>query len=455
MRPEPYTFDRVRETLRNGTSAQELIEQTLSTIEKQDQTLHSFVALDADSAIAAARRIDSDRANGIPIRPLTGVPIAIKDIIDVSGLTTGAGSLTRRGALPAVMDAPVVARLRAAGAVIVGKTHTVEYAFGAWGTNETMGTPLNPRDREHPRAPGGSSSGSAVAVAANLVPAAIGTDTGGSVRIPAAFCGCVGLKTTYGLIDTGNVVPLAARFDTIGPLTNSVADAANLLAVMAMPKPGDAERWTMRLGEIGNGARSSLEGLRVGIISNLGVAIDADTARVFAQTQARLRALGALVEEVIVPEALADLAVPLGKILAIEAYRLYGHFAEASVLGGPIRERMLAGRDISADQVNAIVEHRETAKRSFAPLFTRFDALLAPTTPWPAPLLSEYDENVPASVLTRFANYLDLAALSMPMGLSNERLPIGMQIIVAGLNEPRALEIGAALEADRGDLFSP
>ena len=170
---------------------------------------------------------------GVRLGPLAGAPIGVKDIIDVAGHPTRAGSLTRADAPPAAQDAPVVQRLRAAGAIIIGKTHTVEYAFGGWGTNETIGTPHNPRDMSRARAPGGSSSGSGVAVAAGLCVAALGSDTGGSVRLPASFCGIVGLKTTWGLIDKSGVVPLTPMLDTIGPLTNSVADAAALFGVLA------------------------------------------------------------------------------------------------------------------------------------------------------------------------------------------------------------------------------
>jgi aspartyl-tRNA(Asn)/glutamyl-tRNA(Gln) amidotransferase subunit A len=450
-----YTLNGVRNALLAGTSsAVEITERALAAIERENVALHAFVALDPARALIDARHIDALRAAGAPAGPLAGVPIGIKDLIDVAGLPTKAGSLTRADAPPAILDAPVVARLRAAGAIIIGKTHTVEYAFGGWGTNETIGTPLNPRDRANPRTPGGSSSGSAVAVAARLVPAAIGSDTGGSVRLPASFSGCVGLKTTIGLIDVSCVVPLVPMFDTIGPLTNTVADAAALLAVLAPARDDATPRWSARLGEIAAGAIAQLVGLRIAVISNSGIALHEETARVFAQTQQRLQRLGAVVEEIILPEKLADLSAPLGEILAIEAYRLNGRLAEAtpSLLGKPVRERILAGRDIPAHRLNSILEHRETVKRAFALIFDRFDALLAPTTPWPALLLTEYDENASPGLFTRFVNYLDLAALSLPMGATSAGLPIGMQIVVPGFGEPRALEIGAALESDRGAL---
>ncbi|HLW92110.1 MAG TPA: amidase [Roseiarcus sp.] len=452
-----YTLSRVRDALRAGTSAVEIAERALAAIERENKALHAFVVLDPTRALIDARHVDVLKAAGAPLGPLAGAPIGIKDLIDVAGLPTQAGSLTRADAPPASADAPIVARLRAAGAIIIGKTHTVEFAFGGWGANETVGTPLNPRDRLNPRTPGGSSSGSAVAVAAGLVPAAIGSDTGGSVRLPASFSGCVGLKTTIGLIDISRVVPLVPMFDTIGPLTNSVADAATLLAALAPPQDDVTPGWTARLDEVAKGAVAPLAGLRVAVIANTGISLHEETARVFAETRERLVRLGAIVEEIVLPEKLADLSAPLGEILAIEAYRLNGGLAEAnpSLLGKPVRERILAGRDIPAHRLNAILEHRATVKRAFALIFDRFDALLTPTTPWPAPLLSEYDESVSPGLFTRFVNDLDLAGLSLPMGATPAGLPVGMQIVVPGFGEPRALEIGSALEADRGALRLP
>jgi aspartyl-tRNA(Asn)/glutamyl-tRNA(Gln) amidotransferase subunit A len=449
-----FTVNDVRQAMASGATATEITQQALAEIERENGELRAFVALDAKRALADARHIDDLLSNGVPVGPLAGVPIGVKDLIDVAGLPTKAGSLTRAEVKPARADAAVIARLRAAGAIVLGKTHTVEYAFGGWGTNETIGTPLNPRDRAHPRTPGGSSNGSGVAVAAGLVPVALGSDTGGSVRLPAAFSGCVGLKTTIGLIDISHVVPLAPIFDTIGPLTNSVADAAALLSVLAPAQDDRSPGWSDRTSAVARGAYRRLEGLRVAIIANSGIPLHADTARVFAETRSRLGRLGASVDEIILPETIADLALPLGEIMAAEAYRLNGHFAEASpsLLGKPVRDRILAGRELSAHRLNTLLDHRRTVINAFALIFERFDALLTPTTPFPAPLLSEYDENASPGLFTRFVNYLDLAALTLPMGATADGLPIGMQIVVPGLHEPRALEIGAALEADRGPL---
>jgi aspartyl-tRNA(Asn)/glutamyl-tRNA(Gln) amidotransferase subunit A len=455
MNDLPSTLAETRSAFQSGVaSAQELTERALTRIGRENPKLHAFVELDAERARADARHVDELRKLGAPLGPLAGALIGVKDIIDVASYPTRAGSLTRADAARVADDAPVVRRLRAAGAIIIGKTHTVEYAFGGWGTNETIGAPYNPRDMARPRAPGGSSSGSGVAVAAGLCVAALGTDTGGSVRLPASFCGIVGLKTTWSLIDIGGVVPLTPMLDTIGPLTNTVADAAALLGVLAPAQDVRSPDWTRRLEALARGLNGGISGMRIAIIGNSGVELAAETARVFAQTRARLEALGARLSEVSLSETLRDVAAPCGDLLAIEAFRLHGRWAEAepSKLGRPVRTRMLAGRDIPAFRLMNILEHRQEKMREMALLFERFDAVLTPTTPFPAPLLTDIDEAASPGLLTRFVNYLDLAALSLAMGATPGGLPIGMQIVVPAYREPTALEIGAALEADRGPL---
>jgi aspartyl-tRNA(Asn)/glutamyl-tRNA(Gln) amidotransferase subunit A len=449
------TLAELRAALASGaSSAQAIARRTLADIEARNPALRAFATVDAEGALADARRVDEARARGIDPGPLAGAPVGIKDIIDVAGLPTRGGSLTRAGAAPASRDAPVVARLRAAGAIIIGKTHTVEYAFGGWGVNETIGTPRNPRDLALARVPGGSSSGSGVAVAAGLCLAALGTDTGGSIRLPASFCGVVGLKTTIGLIDKAGTIPLASMFDTIGPLTGAVADAATMLGVLAPAEDERAPGWTQRLAALGRGQAASIAGRRIGAIVNLGVDLHPETARVLRLTQDLLAASGAAVTALTLPRAVGELSAPCNEILAIEAYRLYGHFAEADpcLLGAPVARRIRAGREIPAHRLMAILAEREAWRREMALLFDRFDAILTPTTPFPAPTLEEHDEDVSPAVFTRFVNFLDLAAVSLPMGATPGGLPVGMQIVVPGRGEPAALEIGAALEAARGPL---
>ncbi len=432
--------------------SQTAIEQSLDRIARHNPALHAFVTVVPEHARALARHEDALTALGRPPGLLAGLVVAIKDIIDVAGLPTGGGSFTRDGAAPAARDALVVQRLRAAGAVVAGKTHTVEYAFGGWGTNVSKGTPHNPWDMQNHRVPGGSSSGSGVAVGAGLVPAALGTDTGGSIRIPASFCGIVGLKTTAGLLSNEGVLPLSTRFDTVGPMTRTVADAAKMLAALAGEGAhrmmGGAAFAADPLAPLSRG----IAGLRVGMLNIDGIALHPDTARVFTATQALLQKLGATLVPVSLPRPMPAYLGALGQWIAADGYRVYGDLvdAEPNRLGAPVRGRMLTGQHVSAAWLVAEQERQAADIAATAELFTSVDCLLTPASAFPAPTVAEHDEDTSPATFTRFVNYLDLAGIALPMGLSGEGLPVGMQIVVPGFCEVRALRIAAALEAARG-----
>src|SRR5450432_536615 len=220
------------------TSSREIVEACLARTAALDGKLHAYVEVYRDEAIAGAEAADLQRRAGLARGPLHGLPIALKDLLHIQGQVTTAGSKSWTGRV-ATETATAVERLLAAGMIPLGKTHMVEFAFGGWGRNEPMGAPWNPWDMHTQRVAGGSSSGSAVAVAAGLAPAAVGSDTGGSIRIPAALCGLTGLKPTYGTISLAGVVPLATTLDTLGPLTHTVDDAALLTGAMAGPDPKD------------------------------------------------------------------------------------------------------------------------------------------------------------------------------------------------------------------------
>jgi aspartyl-tRNA(Asn)/glutamyl-tRNA(Gln) amidotransferase subunit A len=423
----------------------------LDRIARHNPRLHAFAHVAPEAALEQARHIDAMAALGVHL-PLAGMVVGVKDIIDVAGQPTGGGSLSRAAAAPAARDAIVARRLRAAGAVLVGKTHTVEYAFGGWGTNVSVGTPRNPYDLETPRAPGGSSSGSGVAVAAGLVAAALGSDTGGSVRLPASFCGTVGLKTTAGLLPLDGVLPLGPRFDTIGPLGRSVADTARVFAALLGDDAGRIAGGAAVAADPPGQAPRGHAGLRIGVPELPDVKLHADTARVFDDTRKLLESLGATLLPARLPRNVGDYAAALGELIAAVGYMHYGALAEAepSLLGAPVRRRMLSGRDLPAHRLLAEYQRQSADIFAMTALFAGVDALLTPTTAAPAPRLSEVDEAVTPALLTRFVNYLDLAAISLPMARSAEGLPIGMQIVVPGWHEVRALTIAAALEAARG-----
>src|SRR6516225_1376741 len=220
------------------TTSVAIVDACLARVDAWDQKLHAFVEVYRDEARACARAADLEREAGVLRGPLHGLPIALKDLLHVRGRQTTAGAQSWVGRI-SEHTATVVERLLAAGMIVLGKTHMVEFAFGGWGRNEPMGAPWNPWDMRTHRVAGGSSSGSAVAVAAGLAPAAIGSDTGGSIRIPSALCGLTGFKPTYGVVSLAGVFPLATTLDSLGPITHTVYDAALLCAVMAGLDPRD------------------------------------------------------------------------------------------------------------------------------------------------------------------------------------------------------------------------
>ncbi|WP_246689809.1 amidase [Methylobacterium sp. WL116] len=331
---------------------------------------------------------------------------------------------------------------------MLGKTHTVEFAYGGWGTNPHLGTPWNPWDLAVARTPGGSSSGTGVAVAARMAPWGIGTDTGGSVRLPAAFCGLTGLKVTVGRVSTHGIVPLSATLDTPGPLARSVADAALLYAAISGPDPLDpATRGilpvdpfpTLNRGVRGLRLARMPEAERDGCSAEMLTAYDASLDV--------LSGLGAEIVDVALPFRFADL-VAMSGITNAEAYFVNGALAEdaAAPLGDAVRARILGGRTLSAQEYLATLERRDALKRDLARAWDGIDAILTPTTETAAVPLAEVDELHLPSRFTRFANLLDLCGLSLPNGVSRGGLPLSLQIVGRGYDEALALRIGQAFQ---------
>lgn len=442
-----------------STTAVAQTASTLERIERENPRLNAFVTVLRDTALAEAALVDARRAAGDERRPLAGMAIGVKDIIDVGGVLSGCGSLTRRNGPPADRDAPVVERLRAAGAIIPGKTHTVEYAFGGYGTNVTVGTPWNPWDREVHRIPGGSSSGSGVAVGGRLLPAALGTDTGGSVRIPAALCGCVGLKTSVGRVARAGVAPLSQLLDSVGPLAEDVTTAARLFAVMQGPDAGDKTTIGIEPVDPMPDLDRGIRGLRLGRIADRDLPLLSDEVKAdFAAAVARLEALGAKIEPVDLGGDLDTWGNLCGQFIAAECYANWQALADDpnSGLADPIRARMLSGRRISAAQYLQALTAREEAIKAFLRSIDRLDALLLPTIAFPAIPVSEVDETrAPMAMYTRWVNYLNLAGLAVPTSLSRGGLPMSLQIVVRRLEEPLALRIGYAFEQARGAFPTP
>jgi aspartyl-tRNA(Asn)/glutamyl-tRNA(Gln) amidotransferase subunit A len=302
----------------------ELMEGLLSRIRRLDPKLHAFIALYEDEARLAAEAADKAIRSGHSVGPLHGIPVAVKDLVDIEGrITTGGSKVWQDRVSPTT--AKLVETLRAAGMIVLGKTHTVEFAMGAWGTNQYLGTPWNPWDLAVPRCPGGSSSGSAVAVAGRLAPCAIGTDTGGSVRLPASFCGIVGLKTTIGRVSTYGVLPLAQTLDTIGPLTRSVEDAALLFNLLQGPDPRDPLTLRHAPDDPLPVLKRGVAGLRLAVLpQSERSGVDDEILAAYDASVAVLSDLGAEIVEIALPQRFSEFARLTGTIIGAEGYANVG-----------------------------------------------------------------------------------------------------------------------------------
>jgi aspartyl-tRNA(Asn)/glutamyl-tRNA(Gln) amidotransferase subunit A len=356
--------------------------------------------------------------------PLAGRTLAVKDNLDVAGLPTLAGGQPP-SAESAAAHAPVVERLLAAGAHVTAKTAMVQLAFGGWGTNALTGTPWNPWDAREHRVPGGSSSGSAVVLAAGLAELALGTDTGGSVRIPAALCGVSALKPRRGLVPDTGLVPLAPSLDVIGPMARRATDLRPMFEAMASTSTPPA-----------------LPKLRVAAPPAAGlVGCDPDVLEAFAAALGALAGLGAQVSEV-VPPAPFDSYVPvLGAVLGREAWQAHGWRLETEPFDPHVAARLRAGAAVTAADYESALASRAGERARWLDALSGFDLLATPTVPIAAVPLAQVDQaTLPLSRFTRLANWLDLAAVSVPCGFTLDGLPIGLQLIgLPGEAAPLAL----------------
>jgi len=437
-------------------SAAEVAKLYLDRIQKGNHKLHAYVSVDDDLVMTQARAADARRAKGLALSSWDGVPFAAKDLCELEGHITTAGSQAWRERLSQTTST-ALAKCLQAGMVMLGKTHMVEFAFGSWGTNPQMGTPWNPWDLETHRAPGGSSSGSGVAVAAGLAPAAIGSDTGGSVRIPAGLNGLTGLKTTRGLISLHGAVALSSTLDTIGPMVHSAEDAAIWTAIMAGSDPKDPSSWHHPRFEWVDGANSAssnkpLMGIKLAVLppEQYPWTMDPDELAAFNQVCDLLRDQGAIIETLSLPFDLHDLMVRNGQIIASEAYAIHQAYVEDPnlPLGEFVQKRVLGGKGVSAaDYINAIAHHRASSVE-FAALMQGYAALVTPTFPHPAVPLTEVDEaQTPMSSFCRAGNYLTACALALPAGLSRQGLPLSVQLIGKPFTEAELLRVGVSVQS--------
>jgi aspartyl-tRNA(Asn)/glutamyl-tRNA(Gln) amidotransferase subunit A len=436
----------------------ELTQNYLSRIERLGPPLGAFITVTAEQALAEARLAERELMRGRRRGPLHGIPIALKDNIWTRGVRTTAGSAILREFVP-TEDATVVRRLRKAGAVLLGKTNLHEFAYGATNENPHFGFTHNPWASE--RMTGGSSGGSAAAVSAGLCVASIGSDTGGSIRIPAAFCGIVGLKPTFGRVSVYGVVPLAASFDHVGPLTRSAADAALLLGAMSGRDPLDPNSVATRVEDFLAGATSKRRKLRLGWPKeHMWERIHPDVHRLVEAAAKSLVRGGGSIEEISLPTlpAAFEAANAMSIAEARAFHELAGYFpARAAEYGEDVRKRLeLADGVRAADYLKG----RETirlAKAEFATALKRVDAIVAPTVPVVAPVIGSQSarlggaEEPMRSVLlrlTRPGNLTGLPAVSVPCGFTAEGLPVGMQLIGRAFQEGALLGIARRYEQD-------
>jgi aspartyl-tRNA(Asn)/glutamyl-tRNA(Gln) amidotransferase subunit A len=427
----------------------DVVEAFLARIAAHDAKLHSYIAVYADDARLAAEAADKAIRAGHAVGPLHGVPIALKDLIDLEGRVTTGGSMAwRERRSPAT--ATLARRFFAQGMIVLGKTHTVEFAMGGWGTNRHMGTPWNPWDLAEHRTPGGSSSGTGVAVAAGLAPWGIGTDTGGSVRLPSSWCGLSGLKTTIGRVSTCGILPLAPSLDTPGPMARSVEDAALLYSVMQGPDPLDPRTLLAPPpADVTTGLRRGVRGLRLARMPQAERAGCA--AEVLAAYDAALDLLagqGAEIVDIALPCRFEDATAMTGRIIGSEAYQLVGHLVDDASLpiDDAVRPRIQLGRGISARDYLAAFVERDQLKARFLAALDGIDALLTPTTQTAAIRVGSVDQTTTPAHFTRLGNLLELCALAVPDGFTATGLPLSLQIVCRPYDEALALRIGWAYQ---------
>ncbi len=466
---------RIAAAVRAGErSARSVVEEALSAVASGDSDLHAFVTVTADAALAAADEVDRAVAEGRDPGPLAGVPVALKDNLCTRGVPTTCASRILEGWRPPY-DATVVDRLAAAGAVAVGKTNMDEFAMGSSTENSCFGPTRNPHDRT--RVPGGSSGGSAAAVAAGFVPLALGSDTGGSIRQPAALCGVVGMKPTYGLVSRYGLVAFASSLDQIGPFATSVADAAHLLGVIAghdradstsLPDPDPRPDFAASVGR-------GVEGRRVGLCLELVEGCAPDVVARVRRAAEDLEAAGAEVSEISVPEfrlglsayyliAPAEASSNLARYDGVRyGLRVDGPDVAAmntatrtAGFGPEVKRRIMLGTyALSAGYYDAYYGKAQRVRtlmvEAFARAYRQVDVLLGATAPSTAfPIGERVDDPLAmymSDVCTIPSNLAGHPAISVPYGAGDDGLPVGVQVLAPALGEELLFSVAAALEA--------
>ena len=433
-------------------SSIELTRSALAAIDRLNPTLNAFLTVLGPDAEARAAEADRELAAGKDRGPLQGIPIALKDLFHMRGVRTTGGSKVCDCVAEA--NAAVVDRLEAAGAVILGKLNLHELAYGITSDNPHFGPVRNPWNPEHMA--GGSSGGSGAAVARDMIFAALGTDTGGSIRVPAAFCGTVGLKPTFGLVSRFGVLPLGYSLDHVGPFTRAVRDAGAVMNVIAGFDSRDAGSVAHPVENYVPEAGCSIEGLRVGVSEEFFLArLDEDVERAVRSALDRAAGLGALLIPIRLPDMEAINVVGQVVLLA-EAAAVYERDLEyPEHFGADVRALLEQGLLLPAADYIQAQRLRRKLQLDFHGIWREVECLIGPTAPIPAPALKQRTVRIQdreeevrraATRFTRSLNVLGLPALSMPCGLSKTGLPVGLQIIGPPFADALVLRVGAALE---------
>lgn len=437
----------------------ELVEELLERIERLNPRLNAYLTVTAEEAQKQAARAEREIRRSRPRGPLHGIPISLKDNVWTRGVRTTAGAKFMSDFVP-TEEATVARRLRRAGAIVLGKTNLHEFAYGVTTENPHYGPTRNPWDTG--RIPGGSSGGSATALAAGLCFASVGSDTGGSIRIPAALCGVVGIKPTYGLVSCHGVVPLAASLDHVGPLARTVADAAIVLRAIAGRDPLDALTAKVGTARVPNYLREShksVRKLRLGWPREYFFErVDEEVKRAVEEAASSFRRLGARVEEVSLPHVgeTAEASMQIAMAEATAFHQSAGYFpARAAEYGEEVRKLLEKGKAVRAVDYLKAFEVQKQVRADFEVAFARVDAILAPSVPVAAPRIGEKlvtiggeEETVRAALirLNRPANLTGLPAISMPCGFTRAGLPIGVQILGRAWDEATLFGIARAYE---------
>jgi aspartyl-tRNA(Asn)/glutamyl-tRNA(Gln) amidotransferase subunit A len=445
---------------RRKISPVELTEQFLRRIERHNPQLNAYLTVTADRALAAARRAEKElvsrRGSGSRRRPLLGIPIALKDNIWTWGIRTTAGSKVLRDFIPAE-DATVARKLTRAGAILLGKTNLHEFAYGITTNNAHYGPAHNPWALD--RIPGGSSGGSAVAIAAGLCVASVGTDTGGSIRIPAAMCGIVGLKPTFGRVSVFGTVPLAPSFDHVGPLARGAADAAILLSLLAGRDPLDPTSSAQRVEDFRGALRKPLRKFRLGRPREyFWEKLDGEVRRAAEAAVRDMEKRGATVREVSLPH-LSESAEAAANISLAETrycHEAAGYFpAHADEYSEEVRKRIDEGGNVLAVKYLAGLDVQKRVRAEFDDALREVDAIVAPTVPVPAPPIGAEQVDIDGERIgvrtalvgmNRPANFTGHPAISVPCGFTRDGLPIGLQLIGRSFDESTLLRIAFAYE---------